>query len=104
MRVLFWLVIAVLAAVLCSFAASNREPVSLALWPLDSVLQVPLYLAELGGLILGLVLGALLVWAAGHRRRREARQGRRRIAALEREITAARPRQEARSAALLPRG
>jgi lipopolysaccharide assembly protein A len=89
MKLLFWCVVVVIAAVLASFAASNRETVSLALWPLPFAADLPLYLAMLGALGMGLLLGAFAMWIGTAGRRREARRRNRRIAALERELTAA---------------
>ena len=90
MKLLFWIVVLVLAIVLGSFAASNRQSVALGLWPLPVVAELPLYIAMLGGLLVGMLLGAVATWAAGGRRRREARRRARRIAALERELAATR--------------
>ena len=88
MTALFWIFVALAAALLASFAASNRAVVGLGLWPLPFALDLPLYLAVLGAMAIGLVVGVLGAWIAGRRRGREARQRRRRIAALERELAA----------------
>jgi uncharacterized integral membrane protein len=88
MKLLFWTLVAITAAVLASFAASNRETVSLALWPLPSIAQLPLYLAVLAALFIGFVAGAVAMWVGGRRTRRRARERARRIAALERELAA----------------
>ena len=88
MRVLFWILVLLVALVLASFAVSNRAPIALGLWPLPWLLQAPVYLTVFGALLLGFVAGALAIWAGGVRRRRELRRHRRRIAALERELTA----------------
>jgi lipopolysaccharide assembly protein A len=86
MKLLFWSVVVAIAAVLASFAASNRETVALALWPLPVVADLPLYLAMLGALLIGVLIGALAAWTSGTSRRRETRRRGRRIAALEREL------------------
>jgi uncharacterized integral membrane protein len=88
MKLLFWIFIALLATALALFAASNRATVSVALWPLGFALELPLYLAILGALLIGFIAGALCAWVASRHRRREARRRRRRIAALERELAA----------------
>jgi uncharacterized integral membrane protein len=88
MKLLFWILVALVAAVLALFAASNRESVALGLWPLPFVLDLPLYLAILAALLIGFISGALAAWIAGWRRRRENRRRGRRIAALERELAA----------------
>jgi lipopolysaccharide assembly protein A len=107
MKLLFWIVVLVIAAALASFAASNREGVALALWPLPFAADLPLYLAMLGALCFGAVLGALAVSISGARWRREARRCGRRIAALERDLAAARapmPAGAERRPALAARG
>ncbi|HEX3953801.1 MAG TPA: lipopolysaccharide assembly protein LapA domain-containing protein [Stellaceae bacterium] len=89
MRLLLWLfVILVVAVLLALFAVSNRESVSLVLWPLPFLMQLPLYLAVSAAVLIGFIAGMLVAWIAGHGRRREARQRRRRLAALERELAA----------------
>ena len=88
MKLLFWTLVALMAALLALFAASNRAAVAFALWPLPFVVSAPLYLAVLGALLIGLVAGALFAWIGGRHRRRELRRRGRRIAALERELAA----------------
>jgi uncharacterized integral membrane protein len=90
MRSLWRLLLLLLATVLIDFAVTNRQPVSLGLWPLPDIVEVPLYLVVLGGLALGFVVGEFAAWVGARRWRQEARQGRRRIAALEGELAAAR--------------
>ena len=90
MKFLWWIVLALVALVLALFAVSNREAVSVALWPLPSVLQLPLYLVVLGTLVIGFFAGQLVTWVGGWRWRREARRSRERIAMLERELEAER--------------
>jgi uncharacterized integral membrane protein len=88
MRAVFWVFVLVLAAILAVFAASNRESVSLAFWPLPFLFELPLYVLVFGALVVGFVLGELTGWLAGRRWRREVRRCGRRIAALERELSA----------------
>ena|SRR5712672_1637715 len=88
MKLVFWIVVALVAAVLALFALSNREAVVLGLWPLPFELDVPLYLALLAALLVGFISGVLAVWIAGRHRRRENRRRGRRLAMLERELAA----------------
>ena len=88
MRLVFWIVVALVAAVLALFAISNREAVALGLWPLPFELDLPLYLAILAALLIGFIAGVLVAWVAGRRQRRENRVRGRRIAALERDLAA----------------
>jgi lipopolysaccharide assembly protein A len=89
MKLMFWIVALVVAAVFGSFAASNRQSIALGLWPLPVVTELPLYIALLGALLIGAVLGVFGTWIAGRHRRREARRRARRLATLERELAAA---------------
>src|SRR6185437_10838484 len=87
---LFWrLLLVLLAVVLVDFAVTNRQRVELGLWPLPDVAEVPLYLVVLGGLLGGFLAGEVAAWIAARHWRQEARQARRRIAALESELAAA---------------
>jgi putative membrane protein len=88
MRAVYWAVTLAVAAVLSLFAASNREAVSLGLWPLPFLVGVPLYLVIFGAAIVGFLTGALVAWIAGAHRRRELRRCRRRSEALARELAA----------------
>jgi putative membrane protein len=89
MRAVYWAVTPAVAAVLSLFAASNREAVSLGLWPLPFLVGVPLYLVVFGAAIVGFLTGALAAWVGGAHRRRELRRCRRRSDALARELAAA---------------
>ena len=104
MKFLWWIVLALVALVLILFAVSNREAVSVALWPLPAALELPLYIVVLGTLLIGFFAGQLVTWISGWRWRREARRSRERIAMLERELEAARvERAGGAPAAALPR-
>ncbi len=92
MKFLWWTGLALAAVVLILFAVSNRETVSVGLWPLPALLDIPLYLVVLGTLLVGFVAGELAAWIGGWRWRREARRSRDRIAMLERELEAERAR------------
>ncbi len=92
MRVLARIVVLVVAVALAVFAVSNRENVALGLWPLPSLVELPLYLVILAALVLGFVAGELVAWIASRHWRREVRISRRRVAALERELAATQAR------------
>jgi len=80
------------AVILILFAVSNRETVSLALWPLPFLVEAPLYLVLFLALLAGGLLGASAAWLAGRNNRRELRRRRRRIDALGRELSATQSR------------
>jgi len=90
MKAVYWVATLIAAALLIPFALSNREPVSLGLWPLPFFVDLPLYLLVLMLLLAGFVIGAATTWIGGRRKSRELRRGRRRVQALERELTTAR--------------
>lgn len=92
MRVLYWAAVLVIAGILSLFAASNREPVSIGLWPLPYLVDAPVYLAVFVALLIGLLIGAAAAWIKGHRYRREMRRCRRRNEALARELAATQAR------------
>lgn len=88
-RILGWLLALPVIVLAMVFAVTNRHDVRLELWPLPWVLDLPVYLAVLGALVLGLIVGAVVTWLSGHRARAHARQQRRRTESLERQLTAA---------------
>lgn len=96
MRILYRAVLLALTIFLILFAVSNREGVSLALWPLPFLADMPVYLLCFLSLAIGAVFGAFAAWLAGRRDRRELRSRRRRIDALERELTLTQSRLEER--------
>jgi uncharacterized integral membrane protein len=88
LRILYRAGFLVIAIFLILFAVSNRELVSVGLWPLPFLVDVPLYLLCFLILVIGALIGVAIAWMAGHRTRRELRARRRRIDALERELMA----------------
>jgi len=91
MKLLWWIVLALVALVLIFFAIANRQTVSLGFWLLPgAAIELPLYLLVLGTLVIGFFAGQFVTWVGGWRWRREARRSRERIVMLERELEAAR--------------
>ena len=74
MRYIAWIVTIPFALLLLSFAISNREAVTLGLWPLPFRIDAPVYLVALLPLLFGVVIGGLVLWfgrfATGLRMRR----------------------------------
>ena len=99
MRVLYWLITALVALVCVIFAVSNRTGVTLTFWPLSLELAAPLYLVVLLTLLAGFLVGLLVAWVWSWSARRAARTNARRIAALERDLAAA--EQRAKSTAII---
>lgn len=89
MKLLGWILIGLPALlVVVLFALSNREPVSLGIWPLEMQWQVPLYLVVLGVGAVAFLLGASLGWISALRQRIKASHDRRRLDGLGREQAA----------------
>ncbi len=85
MKLLFWIVVLPLLLLAAFFAISNRETVTIALWPFLDGVTAPLFLALTVALYLGFVLGALVMWWQGAGARARARREARRAEMLERE-------------------
>jgi uncharacterized integral membrane protein len=101
---LTWILTLPLIVAAVVFSIANREAIILDLWPFDlSSPPMPLSLALLASLMLGIIIGGLATWLSAGRMRRRARQARRRIEELEREVARlARERAEPSGAAGLP--
>jgi hypothetical protein len=76
------------------FAVSNRGAVPVGLWPLPYLADIPLYLLVFSSTLIGAVGGLFAAWMSGRRNRRELKNFRRRIEALERELAATQSRLE----------
>ena len=73
--VLRWVVAVPLLLIMISFALSNRDPVTLWLFPFGELpFDVPLSLAILAAMGFGFVLGGLRLWGQALRHRRAARK------------------------------
>ncbi len=84
-KTLSWIVLLPIFAVVVSFALSNREVLTLRLWPTDFELTAPMFLIGLGGLFLGFLWGAVTVWMSAGPTRRRARRETARAGAAERD-------------------
>lgn len=93
-----WIVTIPIALVAISFAVSNREAVTIALWPLPGVINAPLYLVVLLPLVAGFLAGGLIAWVASARTRRALRRQTTRIDQIEAEILTAKGRPDAEPA------
>jgi lipopolysaccharide assembly protein A len=86
-RFIYWSITALIALVVVVFAVSNRATVALTFFPLPAELQAPLYLVVIVAVILGFLVGALTAWIGGGKRRAEARQLRRRLERVQRDVS-----------------
>lgn len=82
MKILFWIIVLPILALVGAFAAINHDPVTLRLWPLPYEMVIPVYGAVLGAFALGFLIAGLWVWLAAL----PARIGRRRHARHEKKL------------------
>lgn len=85
-RLFSWIILTPLVFGLILFAASNRADVSLRLWPFDYELTAPVALVGVGGLFLGFLWGAVMVWISGGAARGRARREAHRADGAEKEV------------------
>lgn len=100
MRLLSWLIGLPVAAVAVLFAASNKEIIAFALWPLPMTLSLPLYLAMLGTLVAGFLVGGIVAWMGQGRARSRARRLADKVFSLERDVKTLQERAAAAEKAL----
>ena len=75
-----------LLLLLVLFALSNRQPVSLHIWPTDYAATLPLSLAVLGSMAVAFLSGGLLVWVSELVQRRRARRAEQTVRLLEAQV------------------
>ncbi len=87
MRIFSWILGLPVAAVATAFAVANRQPIDVDLWPLPITVTMGLYLAVLGALALGLIVGLLMGWASvSSKKAAKTRAANAKVRDLEREI------------------
>ena len=87
MKIFYRLVFVPVAAVFVVFAVANRHTLTLNLWPLPLEIDLPVYIAVLGALAVGMAIGGSAQWISDGKWRRRARAGKRKASALERQLT-----------------
>ncbi len=75
-----------LLLLLVLFALSNRQPVSLHVWPTDYAATLPLSLAVLGAMAIAFLAGGVLVWVSELVQRRRARRAEQAVRLLEAQV------------------
>ena len=96
-----WILLAPVLVLLVLFALSNRDEVSLRLWPLDVAWAAPLSVAVLVVAAVAFLFGALIAWAGALPYRRRARRLEEAARVLEAELSELRAR-EARQVGPVP--
>ena len=98
-KVVFWIVVAPLAAAVIVFSVNNREDVVLDLWPLDLMTApwplnlmtepLPVFSVMLAGIVAGFLAGGLVAWISAGKSRKRARLEAERAKRAENELTEA---------------
>lgn len=99
LRVVRWILALLVLAAAVLFALENRGSLALNFWPTGYVLTLPVYLAVFAAVVVGFVLGGIVAWFAGGRRRAEQREAERWHERMRRENEELRRRVEAAEAA-----
>jgi uncharacterized integral membrane protein len=95
----FGLVVTVpISLLIIAFAVSNRASVAVGLWPLESQVEMPVYLLGLGGLLIGVLVGGGLAGLGTLSARMRARREARRADAAERSLAEDEARRAAQTA------
>ncbi len=81
-----WILTIPLTLVVVIFAIANREFVPLDLWPFGLSRPLPIFVLILGGMFVGFLIGALVMWLSSGKQRKRAREARHQVAKLERRV------------------
>lgn len=82
MKLLSWIVLLPIAALVIVFAVVNRELTTLSLWPLPFEVDLPLFSVIFGGTLIGVLWGGVAAWSAAGTTRTKARERAREIQRL----------------------
>lgn len=83
MRLINGIIAVIVALLVVLFAVSNRQPVTIEIWPFPYQLALGLYAVILLALAVGFIAGAIGMWLVGGQKRRELRRLRRQTRDLE---------------------
>ncbi len=85
-RLFSWIIMVAVALAVVAFSVSNRAPVTVDFWPLPfPSREFRVFAVVLVSIFAGFVLGGLVAWISGGKRRRRARAMARRAKAAEAE-------------------
>ncbi len=94
MRLLNTTLAVVVALLVVLFAVSNRQPISLELWPFPFQLSLGLYAVILLAVLVGFLAGLVGAWLMGATRRRDLRRARKQVRDLEQSLARHKPATE----------
>ena len=74
-----------LAVAIILFSVSNRADITLHMWPLPGMVEIPMFAVVLTSLALGIIWGGAAAWLAAGKSRRRAREATHRAEQAERD-------------------
>lgn len=74
MKHLSWIILFPLAVLLIVFSVTNRDAITIDLWPVPFQIDVPLFAVVFAALLVGVIWGGVSAWLNGGRVRKLARQ------------------------------
>jgi uncharacterized integral membrane protein len=83
-----WIVTVPITVLIVLFAVSNRQGVTIDLFPFAVTLQAPLFVVVLVSLVLGVVCGAAIEAVRGHKTRKALKDANRKAEALSEHVAA----------------
>lgn len=93
-KVVTWALLALFALAVLVFCVSNREAVTVSLYPLPwTITEIPLFIWMFGMLAVGSLVGMVVAWIAGHDGRRLSHERKKRIRELEKQLSEIQTRQ-----------
>jgi uncharacterized integral membrane protein len=81
-----WIITVPVTIVVVVFAVSNRDFVTLDLWPFELTYSMPLFALVLICLVVGFLLGAFIMWISSGKTRSRAREAYYKASSLERDL------------------
>ncbi len=73
MKHLSWIILFPLAVLLIVFSVTNRDAITIDLWPFPVMIDVPLFALVFATLLVGVLWGGISAWLNGGKARRTAR-------------------------------
>ncbi len=86
MKFIFWIVLFAIAVVVVAFSVTNRDVVTVDLWPSPYSVDLPVFGVAVVGIFIGFIWGGIISWVYGGKTRQRVRNMYRRAESDKREI------------------
>jgi uncharacterized integral membrane protein len=86
MKLIFWIVFFVIAVVVIAFSVTNRDVVTVDLWPSPYSVDLPVFGVAVVGIFVGFIWGGIISWVYGGKTRQRVRNLYRRAESDKREM------------------